>query len=101
VIKIKSQEVKEGLIEAISKNVEPLSILITNIAEKYIAIKEGEVKFSIYMGLLAVGVVTLIVISSAILTFYGKIDGSTFTFLLGLIVGYVLTFVRESITPPV
>ena len=30
-----------------------------------------------------------------------KIDGSTFTFQLGLIVEYVLTFVKETITPPV
>jgi hypothetical protein len=97
---IKSQEIKGGFIEVISENVEPLSKLITNIAEKYIAIKEREVKFSIAMGLIAVGVVTLIIVSAAILTYYGKIDGSTFTFLLGLIVGYVLTFVKESINPP-
>lgn len=97
---IRSQEVKEGLIEVISKNVEPLSKLITNIAEKYIAIQEREVEFSIKMGIIAVAVVTLIIISAAVLTYYGKIDGSTFTFLLGLIVGYVLTFVKDAITPP-
>lgn len=97
---MRSQEVKEGLIEVISKNVEPLSKLITNIAEKYIAIQEREVKFSITMGIIAVAVVTLIIVSAAILTYYGKIDGSTFTFLLGLIVGYVLTFVKDAITPP-
>lgn len=97
---IKSQEIKEGLIEIISKNVEPLSKLITNIADKYIEIQEREFEFSKTMGKIAVMVVTLIIASAAILTYYGKIDGSTFTFLLGLIVGYVLTFVKEAITPP-
>ena len=32
------------------------------------------------------------------LTLRGKIDGSTLTFLLGVIVGYVLTFVRCQVT---
>ena len=96
-----SLEVKEGLIEVISKNVEPISILITNVSEKYIAIKEREFEFSKTMAIIAVIVVALIIVSSAVLTYFEKIDGSTFAFLLGLIVGYVLTFVKDTITPPV
>ena len=96
-----SLEVKEGLIEVISKNVEPISTLITNVSEKYIAIKEREFEFSKTMAIIAVIVVALIIVSSAILTYFEKIDGSTFAFLLGLIVGYVLTFVKDTITPPV
>jgi hypothetical protein len=48
----------------------------------------------------AICVVAVIVGVAAFLTYHGKIDGSTFTFLLGLIVGYVLTFVRDQITGP-
>lgn len=95
-----SLEVKEGLIEVISKNVEPISTLITNVSEKYIAIKEREFEFSKTMAIIAVIVVALIIVSSAVLTYFEKIDGSTFAFLLGLIVGYVLTFVKDTITPP-
>lgn len=47
---------------------------------------------------LAVSMVAFIVLVAAFLTYRGKIDGSTFTFLLGLIVGYLLTFVRDQIT---
>ena len=97
----KPLEIEEGLIEVISKNVEPISILITNISEKYIAIKEREFEFSKTMATIAVIVIALIIVSAAILTYFEKIDGSTFAFLLGLIVGYVLTFVKDTITPPV
>lgn len=96
-----SLEVKEGLIEVISKNVEPISTLIANVSDKYIAIKEREFEFSKTMAIIAVIVVALIIVSSAVLTYFEKIDGSTFAFLLGLIVGYVLTFVKDTITPPV
>lgn len=99
-LKTKPQEFQDGFIEVISKNVEPLSTLITNVAEKYIAIQEREFEFSKTMGIIAVLVVAFVIVSATILTYYGKIDGATFTFLLGLIVGYVLTFVKESITPP-
>jgi len=50
------------------------------------------------MSLFAVLLVAFIVLVAGLLTWKGKIDGSTFTFLLGLIVGYVLTFVRDQIT---
>jgi hypothetical protein len=52
------------------------------------------------MAWVAVSVVGLIIAVSGFLTYKGKIDGSTFTFLLGLIVGYVLTFLRDQITGP-
>jgi hypothetical protein len=43
--------------------------------------------------------VLVIVVSAGLLTYLDKVDGSTFTFLLGLVVGYVLTFVREAVFP--
>jgi hypothetical protein len=60
--------------------------------------QEREIKFQKHMSLIAVMLVGFIVAVAGALTWLGKIDGSTFTFLLGLIVGYVLTFVRDQIT---
>ncbi len=60
--------------------------------------QEREIRFQKHMPLIALGTVAFIVGVAAFLTYEGKIDGSTFTFLLGLIVGYVLTFVRDQVT---
>jgi len=49
------------------------------------------------MAWMVVDLVSVIVLASGILTYFNKIDGSTFTFLLGLIVSYILTFFRDSI----
>lgn len=61
--------------------------------------QESEARFNIRMTSFAVIVIALIILSAGVLTFYDKIDGATFTFLLGLIVGYLLTFLKESINP--
>jgi len=86
-----------NIIDVISRNVEPLTKLISEITEKWIKIKENESRFSIRMSIIAVIVVAMIIIVAAILTFFNKIDGATFTFLLGIIVGYMLTFIKEAI----
>ena len=51
------------------------------------------------MTLIAFAVIALIIGSAGLLTYLDKIDGSTFTFLLGLIVGYALTFIQGFIQP--
>lgn len=91
---------EESIIDIIAKNVEPLSKLISDIAEKWIKIKDKESRFRVSMGIIAVIVVSLIVGVAAFLTYYNRIEGATFTFLLGLIVGYMLTFIREASYPP-
>ena len=60
--------------------------------------QEREIRFQKHMSLIALGTVVFIVGVAAFLTYKGKVDGSTFTFLFGLIVGYVLTFVRDQVT---
>ena len=87
----------ENLIKLISEHSEPLINLIKETSEKWLKFKKSNVSYSIVMSIFAVLVVFLIVGISGYLTYKGKIDGSTFTFLLGLIVGYVLTFIRDSI----
>jgi uncharacterized membrane protein len=86
------------IINAIAGKVDPLIKLLVPMIEKYQKGQEREVGFQIHMAWVAVSVVVIIVGVASFLTYYGKIDGSTFTFLLGLIVGYVLTFVRDQIT---
>lgn len=88
------------IINVISERIDTVVKLISTITEKHIQVKETEARFSVRMAWLAVAIVALIVIVSGLLTYLGKIDGSTLTFLLGLIVGYVLTFVRDSIALP-
>lgn len=88
------------LVNAIADRAKPLLDLITStMQERQKGITE-ELRFQIRMAWVAVTVVIVIVGVAAYLTFRGKIDGSTFTFLLGLIVGYVLTFVRDQIRGP-
>jgi lipopolysaccharide export LptBFGC system permease protein LptF len=93
----------EGLVEvinAIADRVDPLLRILTTAAERSLEAKKAEARHHVRMSWVAFAVVFLIVAVSAWLTFVGRIDGSTFTFLLGLIVGYVLTFVRDQIAPP-
>ena len=47
-----------------------------------------------WVAVLIVGVGT-----SVYLTYLGKLDASTFGFLLGLVVGFVLKFIRDTISP--
>lgn len=88
------------LINIIAERAKPLTDLIKGIADQYEKRGERENRFQIHMAWIALCVVLSIVTVSGFLTYEGKIDGSTFTFLLGLIVGYVLTFVRDQITGP-
>ena len=92
-----------SLVEVIDKvleRVEPLVKLIETFSTQSLKSREAEGRFKIWMALFAAVVVVLVVGVSAFLTYEGKLDGSTFGFLLGLVVGYVLSFIREAIYPP-
>ena len=88
------------IIHAVADRADPLIKIATQLLERAMHAQEAKARFSIRMSLLACGVVLVIVMAAGILTFTGKIGGSTFTFLLGLVVGYILTFIRDSIQPP-
>lgn len=77
-----------------------LLALFGGLWERHIRAKEAESEYSVRMTVIAAGMVVFVVATAAALTYVDKIDGSTFTFLLGLIVGYVLTFIRDAIKPP-
>ena len=87
------------LIEVIADRADPFMKILTTYAENSQNKHQSESVYRLRMAWVAVAVVVLIVGTAAVLTYVDKIDGSTFTFLLGLIVGYVLTFVRDAIEP--
>ena len=89
-----------ALINTLADRADPIISLLGATVDRYQKGKEAEARFSIHMAWVAVLVVTLIIGVSAFLTYLGKVDGATFTFLLGLIVGYVLTFIRDAIKTP-
>jgi len=88
------------IINVLSDRADPVVKLLTAAVTSYQKGQERKIGYQKHMALIALAVVVLIVGIAAELTYKGKIDGSTFTFLLGLIVGYVLTFVRDQITGP-
>lgn len=87
------------IVNVISDRVDPIIQLIKTITEKNHASRESEAKFKIHMAWVAVVVVGIIVGVSSLLTWLGKMDGSTFGFLLGLVIGYALTFIRDALRP--
>lgn len=62
--------------------------------------KEAENRFKLKMTVIAGGIIVFVVVVAGFMTYKGKLDGSTFGFLLGLVTGYTLTFIRDSIRPP-
>ena len=88
------------IINTIADRAEPLIGIVKQVAEHVLQSQQARSRFSLHMSLVAGGIVTLIVVAAGLLTYAGKVDGSTFGFLLGLVVGYVLTFIRDSIRPP-
>jgi hypothetical protein len=88
------------LISVIAEKADPLINLLSSSMESYQKGRDREYRFQARMAWAAIVVVSVIVAVAGFLTDRGRIDGSTFTFLLGLIVGYVLTFVRDQIKGP-
>ena len=86
------------LIRVIADKVDPLIKLYETAVRERREGQKLEANFQKHMSWMATVVVLAIVGVAAFLTYKGKVDGSTFTFLLGLIVGYVLTFIRDQIT---
>ncbi len=109
----KTEQKKEisNIIDSIGKNSEPILKILSQIAKDFlnyragerefeIALEEKAIKFRQKMGYLAIILMIFIVSVSGFLTYVNEIDGATFTFLLGIIVGYMLLFFKESVFPP-
>lgn len=80
------------------EKVDPVIHIVETVMDRRLRAAESESKFRVRMALVAILLVGLVVATAAYMTYLGKLDGSTFGFLLGLVVGYVLTFIRDAIT---
>jgi len=103
----KNNKLQKHIIEILAEHEKPISNLIDkinttieNVSNQFLKHKKSDIRFSLRMALALTFIISLIVAVTSILTFYEKLDGAALTFLLGLIVGYMLTFIRESIYPP-
>lgn len=103
----KKNKIQKHILEILADNEKPLSNLIDkvnktieNVSTQFLRHKKSDIRFSLNMAVMLTILISLIVIVATILTIYNKIDGSALTFLFGLLIGYMLTFVREAIYPP-
>jgi hypothetical protein len=87
------------IIDRVADRAEPLMEMFKTVGERYQDARKAKVWFRIGMTAIAVVMVLAIVGIAAYLTLHDKIEGSTFGFLLGLIIGYMLTFIRDAIGP--
>lgn len=94
-----SEEQKKIPLAVIAENAPQLGQLVKEISSEWLQHSRTSHSFNLRMTTLAVAVVLVVVAASGFLTWTGQLDGSTFAFLLGLIVGYILTFIRQSIAP--
>jgi len=85
------------LVDKLADRAEPLIDMVQSVAKQYKDSRKDRVAFRLHMTYAAIGLVLTIVSIAAGLTYLDKLDGSTFGFLLGLIIGYLLTFVRDAI----
>jgi len=88
------------IINVIADRVNPLIELVKTFFEQSIKSNQVAARLQIKMAWAVIVVVVLIVAVAGALTYLDKIDGATFTFLLGLVLGYVLTFIRDTVQPP-
>lgn len=106
----KSSVKNDNLFDSIGRNAEPILKILTQLAKDILEYNKGErdfetqmekdeKKFNTRMGVIAALLVVFVVSVAAWLTFLNKIDGATFTFLLGIVVGYMLLFFRDAIFP--
>lgn len=88
------------VVNAIADRVDPLLKIASELASNRLEAVSADARFRVSMSWIAVTLVAVIVGVAALLTYVDTIDGSTFTFILGLTVGYLLTFIRDAIQPP-
>ena len=91
------QGVRSALLTVIAERSEKLGGFFERLFDKYIKVRESQARATLQMTRSGFWVILLIVVSAGALTYVGKIEGSTFTFFLGLIVGHVLSYIRETV----
>ncbi len=94
------QERLSEIVKTVLDRVDAVVALYTAYRDRDLAAQKVETRFQVHMTWVAFLVVAVIVGSAFWLTHEGKIDGATFPFLLGTVVGYVLTYIKSAVSPP-
>jgi hypothetical protein len=84
----------------VADKAEPLIDLFGSTLEQMQKGRAAEARHRVRMTSFAVWIVALMIAVAGGLTYSGKVDGSAFTFLLGTIVGAMLSFILRTIEPP-
>ena len=87
------------IINVVADRIEPIVQLWTTVSQERLKEQQAQARFQTRLSWVAVAVIALIVGTSAFFAYSDKLDGSTFAFLMGTVVGYVLTFLRGWIVP--
>lgn len=87
------------IINIVGERYEPLVKLITTVYERRLAQFDAQSKLAKHLSMMAAAIILVIVGSAAVLTYIGKMDGSSFGILLGVVVGYLLNFIRDALKP--
>ncbi len=82
---------------AIANCIEEIPQLIRDGIDKWSGYIKDEKDFKIKMSNRALVLIAIILIAASVFTYLGTIDGQTYAFLLGSILGYTLTFIGKSI----
>jgi lipopolysaccharide export LptBFGC system permease protein LptF len=89
-----------AFVATLAKHMPRLTAGFETVSKEVARARTARLAFQGRLALAALVVVLAIIATAAWLTHDGKLDGSTFGFLLGVVVGYVLTFVRDAVMPP-
>ncbi len=93
-------ETLSQIINVAADRIDQIIKLVTSVSKHTLEVKKAESRFRVHMSWVAAVIVLIIIGVAGLLTYHDKIDGSTFGFLLGTVVGYVLTFIRDAVYPP-
>jgi len=96
------EEGVSDIIDSLADNEPNLSKLVENVTKNILKVKESHLKtqesfYSFAKHNIRLGVIAVIVIITGLfgLTYLGKIDGAVLTFSLGVILGYLLSFMAR------
>ncbi len=69
------------------------------LADSFVKVQDADNRHVRKLAYLIAGVLALIIVSAAVLTATGKLDAVSFGFLAGTIVGGLITYLMQSLTP--
>lgn len=99
IAELEKEKASNSLLNVIALNFKDIMELGKEYFQHQNGLNKSGIRFSLGLSIIAAFLILIIVGAAGFLTYHEKIDGSTFTFLLGTIVGYLLTFIQRAINP--